>query len=338
VALISAGISALFGYRHSVVLGLVALFAGAAAQASEPIYVKNLNPVRGLLGMPSQRAAFIPSPGSLDLALHGSLANTYLLDVDASEAVNLDGEIQRFALEGRYALADNWDVQLEVPWLQHSGGQLDNVIEGWHDFWGMPDGGRPEVKRDVLDYRYGNRDDSFALLDDTSGLGDITLSTSYVFYDDRGTSTAVVAGYKFATGDEDKFLGSGGDDAYLALRFSGRHLADLPLTWHGQLGYLRAGSSGLMGSRQERDLWFAGLSLDWAAFNQVSVIGQVDAQAAPMDSEVTGLGDEAVLLSLGLRWRFLPHWSADFNFVEDAAPETAPDIILQASVRYRNSD
>ncbi|MEH6591181.1 MAG: DUF3187 family protein [Halioglobus sp.] len=336
--MILAGISELFSHHRSVLLGLVALFASAAAQASEPIYVKNLNPVRGLLGIPSQRAAFIPSAGNFDLALHGSLANTYLLDVDASEALNLDGETLRFALEGRYALADNWDLQLEVPWLQHSGGQLDSVIDGWHDFWSMPDGGRPEVKRDLLDYRYGNGDHSFALLDDASGLGDITLSTSYVFYNDGGTSSAVVAGYKFATGDDDKFLGSGGDDAYLALRFSGRHLADLPLTWHGQLGYLRAGSSELMGTRQERDLWFAGLSLDWAAFNQVSVIGQVDIQAAPMNSEITGMGDEAVMLSLGMSWRFLPHWSADFNFVEDAAPETAPDIILQASIRYRSSD
>jgi hypothetical protein len=337
VALISVGINSLLSPRGLRLL-VAALFGATVAQASEPIYVKNLNPVRGLLGIPSQRSAFIPAAGNFDLALHGSMANTYLLDTGTTEALNLDGETLRFALEGRYALADNWDIQLEVPWLQHSGGQLDSLIDGWHRFWGMPDGGRPAVKRDLLDYRYGSEEGTFSLLDDTSGLGDITLSTSYVFYKDGGTSTAVVAGYKFATGEEEKFLGSGGDDAYLALRFSGQHLADLPLAWHGQFGYLRAGSSELMGARQERDLWFAGLALDWAAFNKVSVIGQIDAQAAPMDSEITGLGDEAVMLSLGLRWQFLPQWSADFNFVEDAAPETAPDIILQASVRYRSSD
>ena len=62
----------------------------------------------------------------------------------STEYLNLDGETLRFALELRYGLAENWDLQLEVPWLEHSGGNLDRLIDDWHDLWGMSDGGRSE--------------------------------------------------------------------------------------------------------------------------------------------------------------------------------------------------
>ena len=50
--------------------------------------------------------------------------------------------------------------------------------------------------------------------------------------------------------------------------------------------------------------------------------------------EVLPLGEEAVLLSVGARWRFARHWALDINVVEDARVETGPDVTFQASVRY----
>ncbi len=133
---------------------LVAMMWSGSTQAQEPLYVKNLSPVAGLFGLPSQRNADIGAAGSFDLAAHTSIASHYVAEVRGQEALNLDGETLRVALEMRYALADNWDLQLEVPWLDHSGGNLDSLIDNWHDFWGMPDGGRSDAPQDVLDYRY----------------------------------------------------------------------------------------------------------------------------------------------------------------------------------------
>ena len=135
------------------------------AEAAEPLYAKNLSPVSGLLGLPSQRLAATGPAGALDLAAHASVANNYVLEIDGAEQVNLDGETLRLALELRYAFADRWDLQLEVPWLDHSGGRLDSAIDNWHDFWGMSDGGRSDAERDLLDFRYqGNG--AFSLQDD----------------------------------------------------------------------------------------------------------------------------------------------------------------------------
>jgi hypothetical protein len=268
-------------------------------------------------------------------ALHSNLASQYVNDSNRNEFLNLDGETVRVALELRYGLAQNWDVQLEVPWLHQSGGDLDGVIDDWHDLWGMSDGGRSDVPRDVLDYRYASREGGFSLQDDASGLGDVSLSLSHAFYSDDASAVSVALGYKFGTGDEDQFLGSGADDVYVALRFSGAQLADLPLSWHGQAGYLRAGDSDLLEGIQEQNLWFAGLALDWQFAQRWSLIAQLDSHGAPLHSDLTGVGDDAVLGTLGTRWTFAPQWSVDISVVEDIRVETAPDVTFQASLNYR---
>ncbi|MEE4145629.1 MAG: DUF3187 family protein [Halieaceae bacterium] len=317
-------------------LSLCSVVAALPLAAGEPLYVKNLSPVTGLLGLPSQRSAESESAGALAVALHSSVANSYVQDASSREYLNLDGETLRFALDLRYGLAPGWDLQLELPWLEQSGGNLDRVIDDWHDLWGMPDGGRSEVPRDQLDYRYASVSaPGFLLEDSSSGLGDITLALNYAFYRDRDSTASVALGYKFGVGDEDEFLGSGGDDVYVALRFSGAHLTDLPLRWHGQAGYLRAGDSDLLDDMQQQDLWFAGLSMDWLLNERWSLLAQIDGNAAPTKSDITAIGDTAATFTGGVRWRFLPGWSVDFSLVEDIVVETAADVTFQASLRYR---
>ena len=323
--------------RSLVAAALAGLTAALPAVADEPLYAKNLSPLAGLLGLPSQRDAATGKRGSFALALHSSVANQYVLDNNANEYLNLDGEILRFALELRYALSDNWDIQLEVPWLRHHGGELDGLIDDWHDLWNMPDGGRDRVPRDLLEYRYATPGLDFSLQDDASGMGDISLSLSHAFYRSEDAVASLALGYKFNTGDEDDFTGSGAGDAFIALRFSAGHLSGLPLAWHGHLGYLRAGDSDLLGRRLEQDLWFAGLAVDWQVTAPWSLLVQVDSHAAPMDSDIPAVGDSAFMLSLGARWRFARQWVVDFSLSEDIAVETAPDIMLQASLRYRGS-
>ncbi len=321
--------------RTYVMAGLLAGLGVLPATASEPLYVKNLSPVAGLFGLPSQRDAYTTPGGELAAALHSSIASQYVNESSSNEFLNLDGETLRFALELRYGLAQNWDVQLEVPWLDQSGGDLDGAIDDWHDFWGMSDGGRSTVPRNVLDYRYASPEGGFSLQDDASGLGDVSLSLSHEFYHDDTSAVSMALGYKFGTGDEEQFLGSGADDVFVALRFSGAHLSGLPMSWHGQAGYLRAGDSDLLGELQERDLWFAGLALDWQFAQHWSLIAQLDSHAAPLHSDLTGVGDDAVLGTLGTRWYFAPQWSVDISVVEDIRVETAPDVTFQASLNYR---
>ncbi|MEZ5569632.1 MAG: DUF3187 family protein [Halioglobus sp.] len=306
---------------------------GELLHSSEPLYVKNLSPVAGLFGLPSQRSALTTPVGTLSAALHGSIASHYINDSNPGELINLDGETRRVALELRYGVAENWDLQLELPWLDHSGGDLDELIDDWHDLWGMADGGRSDIPRDLLDYRYATPQGGIALQDDASGVGDISLSLSHAFYREDGATASVALGYKSGTGDEQDFTGSGSDDVFVALRFSAEHLSDLPLVWHAQAGYLRAGRADRLAEFQQRDLWFAGLGMDWRFARRWSAIVQVDSHAAPLDSDLTATGDTAFLLAVGARWQFAEHWQLDLSVVEDIGVETAPDVVFQASIR-----
>ncbi|MEM8563298.1 MAG: DUF3187 family protein [Pseudomonadota bacterium] len=309
--------------------------ASPLTRAYEPLYVKNLSPVTGLLGFPSQRFAGSEPRGELGVALHSSVSNTYILDTNSREFLTLDGETLRFALDFRYGFAADWDIQLEVPWLEQSGGHLDRLIDEWHNLWGMSDGGRSRAPRNVLNYQYASTfAPGFLLEDKSSGIGDISVALNYAFFSDEDAVASVVVGYKFGVGDEDKFLGSGGDDQYLAVRFSGDHLSALPLRWHGQIGYLRAGDSGLLDGIQESNLWFAGLSVDWMLNDHWSLLAQVDSNAAPTNSGLTAIGDTAATFTAGVRWRFAEQFSADASVVEDIVVETAADVIFQISLRY----
>ena len=75
-------------------LGFWRACIGVPAVAVEPLYVKNLSPVAGLLGLPSQRDADTAAAGSLSAALH-SIASHYVLDSSTDEYLNLDGETLR---------------------------------------------------------------------------------------------------------------------------------------------------------------------------------------------------------------------------------------------------
>jgi hypothetical protein len=318
-----------------VVASMCCSFAGInVATASEPLYVKNLSPVAALYGLPSQRNAQSQQAGSFALALHNSIANHYVLEVDASEQANIDGETVRIAFEMRYGLADNWDVQVELPWIQYSGGHLDSAIESWHDLWGMPDGGRPDVGRDILNIGYSGRESEFLLTDKASGLGDVSVAVSHSFYNGDNATASAVLGYKFASGDEDELLGSGEDDIFFALRFSGTPSADSSLLWHGQAGYILAGEADILGDAQNTHLWFAGISMDWRVASHFSLFAQLDMHSAPADSALTAIGEDAYLGSLGGRWTPSKNWSIDFSFLEDLQVDTAPDITFQASLRF----
>lgn len=313
-------------------VALLGLSVARSALAVDPLYVKSLSPVAGLLGLPSQSSA--RAVDGWQGNLHTSIASHYVLDDASGESLLLDGETLRLALDLRVGFAENWTLALEVPWQQQSGGNLDSIINGWHDFWGMSDGGRSDAEDDQLEYRYLSADTGFGLDDDTSGLGDITLSLAYTFHQSDTAAASVALGYKAGTGDEDDFQGSGADDVFVALRFGGEHLTDLPLSWYGQLGYLYADDSDLLGPRQENNLWFAGVGVDWRVSENWSLLAQLDANAAPLDSDIDALGADAILLSLGARWQVASQWQLDFSFVEDVQVETGPDITFQASVRY----
>ncbi|MCZ6829619.1 MAG: DUF3187 family protein, partial [Gammaproteobacteria bacterium] len=318
-------------WNSRLALGL--LVAGSPGVAADPLYARNLAPVAGLIGFPVLRSARVLPSGSFVLELNSSVANTQTadssLDEKGDEMVLLDGETWRVAPRLRYGFARSWELEAELPWLRHSGGELDRLIENWHELWGLPDGDRDDMPRDQLFYGYIGPDAAFAHADAATGLGDASLAVVKEVWRSPQSALSLRGNVKFASGDKDDWLGSGSVDYSLGLAIS---VAPAPASlwlWHGQVGYTRAGKIEQLGDAQKRNLWFAGLGVEWRAWEKLHLKLQIDSHAAPVDSSLEQIGDPAVQLTAGVTWAPAPRWELDFSFSEDIAVNTAADIVLQ---------
>lgn len=290
----------------------------------EPLAVANLSPFAMLRALPAQRAAQV-TPGA-QWALSGMIANHFIIESTVDDALHLDGQTDRLALSLRYGFARFWDVELTLPWLHHSGGFTDSAIEGWHKSFGLPNGDRDLYPRNVLSYELAAQGIVSGLNRSTQGLGDVEVALSRELSRSASTHWAASIGIKSATGSTQHWLGSGTTDVFALVRFSGRYPEDSSLLWHGQIGTTWAGESPLLGEGQRRNLWFTGLSVDWAFTPKWSALLQYDAHSGPSSGLLEPLNDTAGLLSMALRWRGSERWFVDFGFSEDVVVDTAPDI------------
>ena len=307
----------------------------ATAAVAEPLSARNLAPVSGLIGFPALRDASVLERETWRIELQGSLASSYGEHAARGESIVLDGETAGLTARMRYGLGDGWELEAEASWRRHSAGFLDRWIEGWHDLWGLPDGGRPDAPRDRLDYSYrgATEEGGFALREPAGGLSDIHVAAVRHLWHSEDATISVRAGGKLGVGDEERLLG-GGHDYYVSVNATRAPTNGSGLVWHAQLGYLRAGRLRILDPIQERNLWFTGAGVEWPVWRNLTLKTQVDAHAPVADSALTELGDVAFALTVGMTWSISPEWQVDLGFSEDIAPHTGPDFVPRAGIRY----
>jgi hypothetical protein len=301
---------------------------------ADPLYARNLAPVAGLIGFPVLRGAPVLAAGTYVLELNASAANTQSTDSSDNEVILLDGETWRLAPRVRYGFAGGWELEAEVPWQRNSGGELDALIENWHEIFALPNGDRDELPRDQLFYGYRGPGADFSHTGTAGGIGDASLALVKEVWRTQQSALSLRTSVKFATGDEGDWLGSGSEDYALGLNITHAPALESPWLWHAQLGYLRAGKAGQLGDMQERNLWFGGVGMEWRAWQKLHLKLQIDSHAAPADSSLDQIGATSVQVTAGASWVPGPHWEFDFSFSEDIAVDTAADIVFQFGLRF----
>ena len=246
----------------------------------------------------------------------------------------LDGQTDVLSVSLRYGFDLDWDIEVILPWVQHSRGFMDPLISDWHAFFGLPNGNREDYPVNQLQYRLGQPGHEAALNNKVSGLGDVQVALNRNMSLKNGPQVALSVGMKTATGEEANWLGSGATDYWALARVSGDYSGRVPLIWHGQIGMTHAGVSDLMGPNQKRSLWFGGVSLAWPFRDKWSVLAQIDAHSALGDGNLSALTQPAGILSMALRWNTSPKWTLDLGFSEDLVVESAPDITFMLTARY----
>jgi hypothetical protein len=316
---------------YAVVLCAAAGVEPAGGQEAEPFRVRNLSPLVAIFGLPS----WLGGPGgtATELAVTTEIANHYRLSARGSETLILDGETWRMNLAMQRAVGEDWSLGLEVPYVRHSGGALDDLIDGWHSFTGLPDGGRNNRTEDALLYWLEDAGGLRLSVDQRSaGIGDLQLSAGRAFGDRPLHFRATL---KLPTGDERYLAGSGSTDlAVTVLSELPKTFRDRPAAFYWGVGLLWLGEAELLADRQEEVVYIAVAGVGWRPWPRIGLKVQLDGHTPFYDSALEEIGQSALQATVGGWWKMSERAVLDLAVNEDLHVSTSPDVVLHVAVRW----
>lgn len=306
-----------------------------------PFYTWNQSPVVQIFGLPAAEKAILLPPGKIEGLLAVDVASNFAHDDTAGEHILLDGENYRFTLALRYGVAKGIEAGLDIPYVGQGGGFLDSFIEGWHDFFNLPQGGRKEAPRNRLLYSYTKDGQSRLKLDDSSfGLGDMRLSGGVQLYNDgkaNPRAVALRASLKLPTGESSKLHGSGSTD--FALWLTGSDDYQLPLghlTLFGAAGGMVMSDGDVLPDQQKNLAGFGTFGLGWGPVEWIAFKTQVSGHTAfYKDSDMRELSNGGLQLLMGGTLYFSEKTSLDIGVSEDIAVNTSPDVAFHLALQRR---
>lgn len=320
--------------RRIVLFAVLLLCGLSQAVASErPVDafpLRNHNPFLQIFGLPAFRTSELVAPGGIDFDVTVDIANDMDVADRSGEALVIDSESRIVNLSLRRRIGERFEIGLDVPYVDHSEGFLDNVIYEFHDLVGLSNSTR-EGPDDQFLISFG-RDGTtlFAMDAPTSGIGDVQLSAAMAV----GRMT-LRAGVKLPTGDANRLTGSGATDVWLGAYGGGSTgLFDRELAWSGFVGVLALGQGEVLGDLQNDVVPYGGIALRWRATERFSLATQLSAQGPYFDIGLHELGGGTSQLAFGADYDFPDQgFLLRFAIAEDIAVDAAPDFALHLSIR-----
>lgn len=306
-----------------------------------PLYTRNQSPLVQVFGLPLAEEGNLTPEGDVDSRLVLDIANIFTGDSDENETLRLDGEVYRLTLALRYGVSDRLELGLDIPYVWHNGGNFDGFIDGFHQTFDMPEGGREVWKTDYLRYvSVRNGETELYLGDDVSGLGDILLTAGWQLTrhpEPHPGGIALRGGIKLPTGDAEKLTGSESTD--ISLRLTGtdaESLSPWDLTWYWGAGGMWMSRGEVLSSRQRNAVAFGTLGIGWAPVSWGALKLQFDGHTPfYKDSDLVQLDSSSVQVIFGASLQLPGKFLFDFGVSEDLVVNTAPDAIFHFALRRR---
>ena len=310
------------------------LLAGAAmllatSAAADSLAIRDQNPLTRAAYLPLASAAPARDDGwQVDAGLLWS--NTVNLGATPRERLRVDEETAELDL----ALARDaggWRLRAVLPVMHRGPGVLDGFIDGWHRFFGLPQGDRPTRPRKAyaIDYRRSG----FAPVTVPAGtaLGDLSLEAGRVLAASPHAELTGWLGLEAPTGDRAQLAGNGALDAaaWLALE------APVAERWtvSARAGYSHSGGDGAV--PLARNITFGTATLGWRATDRLEALLQFDGHSAIVrDSDLPFLR-EAIELTIGGRYRLHSGAVLEAGVVEDIEVNHSPDVTFHLAWRQR---
>jgi len=329
--------------RIFLTIWLLLVFGATPILAQElikPLYTTNMSPVIQIYGLPAVEAGDITLPGELSLRVVAEVASHYTKEDKGTESVLFDGETSRAIVSMRYGLNERWEAGVDVPMISHDGGTLDSFIEGWHDFFGLPQGGRDRARRNQLLYSY-QRNDSAALdfSGSNGGIGDLSLFASYQLVAAEATarrSVALRSGIKLPTGNSSRLRSSGAMDAHLRLTASDAEtLGKWNTVLFASAGILWLGKGDILEDQQRPCVGFGSIGIGWMPLSWIDFKLQLDGHTSFYDnSNITQINSSSLQLGIGGSLYLSERVSLDLAVIEDVVVGSAPDVVFHSALNW----
>lgn len=302
----------------------------AHAQEADPLHIRNLNPLVAVFGLPAWDT---PAHGTR-LGLTMDLANHYRLSQRGQTLFLLDGETFRTTFSFARSVGENWFLGADVPYFKVSGGVLDNLIDGWHSFFNLPDGGRNARPENALLFELGDPNGNFFLLNrPQSGLGDVQLKLGRMI--GPSEKFVVEGALKLPTGRERMLAGSGSADLSLTLlRSQALTVRQRPAGYYWGLGLVYTGHADVVPFVSNHWVYTGIVGGSWKLWPRFGIKAQLDIHGPFYDAAFEEIGKTAIQATVGAWVRRGARTILDFAVVEDLQVSTAPDVVLQMSMRW----
>lgn len=290
------------------------IYPGLPTRSQNPLLHSYLIPA-----MPVTSPATSNEKLSISHALY--ITNTYQLESNNNENLVIDVENTRYDFQLNFSQS-LWHFNLSVSLLSNQSGFLDQTIEGWHDFWGLPQGGRDSARNDQLNLLYQkNGIDIINTQRSSQGIGDIQLAAGYAL----SANSQFWFALEIPSSDNDLFISSQGVD-YALWYLTSTQLND-KLISYGSLGLSFPSNDGLFMNRLENKVIFGQLGLKYAWYPRYQLLLQLDMHSdIAKNSALDALGN-SIQAQFGLRIaRLFNRHQLDLFFSEDILPGYAPDI------------
>jgi hypothetical protein len=309
----------------------------AAAAEAQVLHDHDNGPLTGVFGVPdSAEGGVVLGRGMHAWDLSAIAASHTIIEEQPGETLLLDGETSRLELRYRYGLGAGVELGIELPYVQHQPGRLDSVIDAWHDFFGLPQGNRPDRPQDELEFLYaGSSNVEVSIIEQSRGIGDVRLFAGWQLAASNSSATSLRFGIKMPTGDSRLLHGSGGTDVSVGLA------GDATTLWGSDRlnGFYRAsavyvGAPDLMASRANRYLMFLSSGLGYFVLPNFELRAQFSLRSAAYESAVENLGESSVALTFGGNLRISDDYVLSLGVGEDIKVSSAPDVSFQIAIRY----
>lgn len=332
-----------FTYSSALFLTIVFIFtASSMAVEITPFRTTNRSPLLYFFGIPSDTSSDLLGAGKWEFSVAQDIASINVIDHTAHEQMFLDGELYRWSLIGKYGLGQNLELGFELPYVAQTGGFLDGFIVNWHDFFGLPQGGRNVLPRNRLKYRYTK--DGVSQLDASpasNGISDISLLAGYQLYSHRDEqdhdTLALRAQLKLPTGDSSEMLGSGSTD--LALFVTGSRNSRNEWGTVGSfasLGGMYSSDGDILKHQRQNLAGFGTIGTGWSPAEWIAFKLQGHL-TSPLykDSSLRELGSWTFLLTMGGTLKFPDNYLLDIGVGEDILVNSAPDVTFNLALTKR---